>query len=554
MMIHRMPLMGTAGVPVAPGLQIAGVIALAAVCYWLAAQVGMLFLLERANVSLLWPGAGLALALTCRLGVPAAAGAAMGAFLTHIGQGHTALVGLSVALGVFAAAWLGAMLLARARVRFQLDRPGDVLRFLLVGALPASVASSLVGSGVLWLAGMTQWQGFASLWWICWVADFMGILLLAPALLVAPPRPATGRLMAEATVLVAATVVAGGIIYGDLLPPDAMLGRPLSYAIFPLVIWAAMRFGPALTAWLLLIHAGVAVGFTAAESGPFADGGLRYELLSLHAHLAMVSLTGLLLAATIAGRRLAEEQAREYLHELSHAGRVSAMGEMAGGLAHELNQPLCAIATYAQAARHLLDADADPTLVRALERLDDNSRRAGGIIRQMRGFVSGEPPRTEAVDVNILVRDGLELTAATLRQAGVRVELDLDPEEPAVRVAPVQIHQVLVNLVRNAVEALRETPRERRRLEIRTRRDGGERVVVSVADTGPGVPEGVRESLFEPFVTGRGGGMGLGLSISRSIIEHHEGHLSVTERPGGGALFRFDLPRADGRPSDAEQG
>ncbi len=523
-------------------LRFGGVVVLAAAAYWLAGQAGMAFMFERANVSLLWPAAGVALALACRLGPAAAIGAGLGAFVTHFGMNHGAAVSTSVGIGTAVAAWFGAYLLARVGVRLALDRPVDVLRFLLIGAVPASVVSSLVGSGVLWLAGIARWSGFGSLWWVCWVADLMGILLLAPAILVALPRYLTRIQMGETVALLLTVAASSVVIYGDLLPPDAMLARPLSYAIFPLIIWAAMRTGPSLTAWVLVGHAALAVALTAGGHGPFAIGDLRHGMLSLHAHLAMVSLTGLLLAAAIAGRRAVEDEARLYLHELSHAGRLSAMGEMAAGLAHELNQPLCAIATYAQAARRMVSEDSEPALSRALTRLDDSAQRAGAIIRQMRGFLRRGSPETEPVDVNELVRDSLELTAPTLRHGEVTVQTRLAADLPTVPAAPVQIHQVLVNLVRNAVEALQERPSTQRFIEIATARDGDEYVAVSVADSGPGVPDGLNESLFEPFVSARDEGLGLGLSISRSIIEHHGGTLSVTPRAGGGAIFRFVLP------------
>ncbi|MCS4504918.1 Adaptive-response sensory-kinase SasA [wastewater metagenome] len=550
MTLHRIPFPGLVSASAQTLLRGAAAVLVPAFAYWLAARVGMVFLIERAGVSLLWPAAGVALALACRFGPLAAAGAALGALAAHLESGHDLTASVAVALGMGLAAWLGAALVARARIGFAMDRPSDVLGFLLAGALPSSIASSLFGAGVLWLAGIARWPGFPSLWWLCWVADLMGILLLAPALLVSRPRGLGRRGWLEAGVIAVLTLLAAVVVYGEWLPPDAMLGRPLSYLIFPLVIWAAMRLGPALTVWLLLFHAAIAAGFTAMDSGPFAHGALSQELLALHAHLAMVSLTGLLLAASIAGRRQAEERARAYLDELAHAGRVSAMGEMAAGLAHELNQPLCAIATYAQAARRLAGKDTDPTLVRALERLDDNARRAGGIIRQMRNFVRGGEPESERVSTNTLVREGLALTAAAVRQGGVTLRLRLDPDVPDVRVATVQIHQVLVNLVRNAVEALAGMPEARRRLEVTTARRADGRVEVTVMDTGPGIPVRLRDALFEPFVSGGGEGMGLGLSVSRSIIRHHGGELRFEDRPGGGCLFSFDLPAAGGRDSD----
>jgi PAS domain S-box-containing protein len=253
----------------------------------------------------------------------------------------------------------------------------------------------------------------------------------------------------------------------------------------------------------------------------------------------------------ITERRRAEEASRQYLQELAHVGRVSAMGEMAAGLAHELNQPLCAITTFSQACQRLLGPDADPQLTRAMARVAANAQRAGEIIRQMRSFVRKDDPQAGPADINSLIRDVLELTAADLRHARVQVIPELGDALPPVWVAEIQIHQVLVNLIRNAAEAMAGRESGENRLSVTTGRTAGGQVEVIVADTGPGLPAEMLDSVFEPFVSGKANGMGLGLSISRSIVESHGGQLTARNRPGGGAEFRFQLPVAESREAQA---
>ena len=246
----------------------------------------------------------------------------------------------------------------------------------------------------------------------------------------------------------------------------------------------------------------------------------------------------------ITERRDAEERARQHFQELAHAGRLGAMGQMAAGLAHELNQPLCAIMSFSQACKRLLDRDADPAeLQRAIDRVVANAERAGGIIRQMRNFVrKDEPDEVKTADLNELVRGVVSLTGPDAQRHFVRVRMDLDANLPPVELAEIQIQQVLVNLIRNAIEAVDASPREQREVLIHTQAVGGDQVQCSVSDTGDGIPAEIMGELFEPFVSNKRGGLGLGLSISRSIIQAHGGRLVASGVAGGGAQFTFTLP------------
>jgi two-component system sensor histidine kinase TtrS len=240
----------------------------------------------------------------------------------------------------------------------------------------------------------------------------------------------------------------------------------------------------------------------------------------------------------------AEEDARQHQVELARVARLSTLGEMASGIAHEINQPLTAISTNAQAGIRLLDSSSpDINLcLDVMERVVDQADRASEIIRQLRRFVQKEPLERSLVDVNSLVSAVVLLVGPELRKACVKLTLDLDPSLSKVSLQPIQIEQVVLNLTRNAIEALTEVPKERRSLTLRTQSESASEVRVSVLDTGPGLRQEVKQNLFDPFVTSKSHGLGLGLSISSGIVEAHGGKISVTTPEGGGAVFSFTLP------------
>jgi len=244
-------------------------------------------------------------------------------------------------------------------------------------------------------------------------------------------------------------------------------------------------------------------------------------------------------------RRRAEGHARRSLGQLAHLDRVAAMGELATSLAHELNQPLAAILANAQAARRLL-AGSEPDLheVRAsLDDIVDDDKRAGEVIRRMRTLLKKDEFRPEPVDLNEAVNEVVRLLSQDAGRRGVQVELELAPDLPPVRGDTVQLQQVVLNLLVNAFEAVSRCAAERRRVRVRTREPLSGNVELTVEDSGDGIPEAHLERLFEPFFTTKSDGLGMGLSITRSILELHGGDISAQNLDGGGASFRCALPR-----------
>jgi two-component system sensor kinase FixL len=250
-------------------------------------------------------------------------------------------------------------------------------------------------------------------------------------------------------------------------------------------------------------------------------------------------------------RQEAERRIQDLQAELLHASRLSVMGQMASTMAHELNQPLTAVMNYLEAGRQLLSSGAgSPERVgEMMEKAIGQAQRAGDVIRRLRGFVSKGETERRIQSLNQLVEEALALALVGARQRGVRTSLELD-QVPPVLVDQIQIQQVVLNLVRNAVEAMEQS--ERRELTIATRAIPEQGIAeIIIADTGPGIAPELADRLFQPFVTTKTTGMGLGLSICREIVEAHHGRLTTAAAPLGGALFRVTLPIA-GREGTAD--
>jgi two-component system sensor kinase FixL len=222
------------------------------------------------------------------------------------------------------------------------------------------------------------------------------------------------------------------------------------------------------------------------------------------------------------------------------------MGEMASALAHEINQPLAAISNYMKGSRRLLAGSRDPNtqkIENALDRASEQALRAGQIIRRLRDFVARGESEKRVETLSKLIEEASALGLAGAREQNVQLRFSLDPEADLVLADRVQIQQVLVNLFRNALEAMAQS--QRRELVVTSTRIADDMIEVAVSDTGSGFQDGVIPNLFQTFFTTKETGMGVGLSISRSIIEAHGGRLWAESNASGGATFRFTLPAAD---------
>jgi two-component system, LuxR family, sensor kinase FixL len=244
-------------------------------------------------------------------------------------------------------------------------------------------------------------------------------------------------------------------------------------------------------------------------------------------------------------RQQTDQRLQELQDGLLHVSRLRSMGQMAAALAHELNQPLTAIGNYVRAAQRLLDQP-EPNLPRARQAMNlaaQQTLRSGEIIRRLRAFVARGEVTRRPESVAKLIEEASALALVGAKEHGIKVLITIDPDLPNALVDRVQVQQVLLNLIRNAVEAMED--RDIRELSVGTVvRDGI--VLVSVADTGGGISPEIEAKLFQPFVTTKPEGMGIGLSVCRTIVEAHGGQLWVEPNAGGGSVFRFTLPAGDG--------
>ena len=248
-------------------------------------------------------------------------------------------------------------------------------------------------------------------------------------------------------------------------------------------------------------------------------------------------------------RDLTEQQAAELErhsleNRLEHVSRLSLLGEMAAGIAHEINQPLTAIANYSQAARNIVNrGNQDPRIVNAAcEGITEQVHRAGDVIKNLRKLVRKHEVEKSTLNLQGLVDGVMVLIRADAAHEGVAVESRFADALPDITGNAVQLQQVLLNLTRNAVDAMRDTIGRPKKLSIETREAGDGNVEIRVSDRGPGVSSSLEEAIFNPFFTTKQHGLGVGLAISRSIVSAHGGELTYEEREGGGSTFIVSLP------------
>lgn len=241
--------------------------------------------------------------------------------------------------------------------------------------------------------------------------------------------------------------------------------------------------------------------------------------------------------------RRTQEEAREMRERLAHVARISTLGEMATGIAHEINQPLAAVATYAQACGRMIRARTadDVELLQTLDRISHEALRAGAIINKLKDLVRRRESSQAPCDLNSLVRDVAGLASVDAQHNGLELRLSLADDLRPVVVDPVQIQQVVLNLVRNGIESMEGCSGEYV-VMLRTRDAGEDGVSCAVVDHGVGLEKEQEEELFAPFYSTKESGMGMGLSISRTIIQAHGGRLWFTPNPDCGTTFQFTLP------------
>jgi signal transduction histidine kinase len=483
------------------------------------------------------PPPGLSIALLLAFGLrysPALLVAGVAADLAVRGVPPSLVTAAAADAGVALCYTACAAILLRMGVAPSLGSLRDISRFVLLAlVMPALAALAYLGSYAA--AGAIAWSAMPRSALQFWVGDAIGILVTTPVLLhlwQRARRPADRLDVREIGLQAAAILAALALVFG--------LGREDApkyfYLLFVPLIWIGVRHGVRGASFaLLLIQLGIIVAVQIA--GFAAATVLEFQLL-----MFALAITGLVLGAVVTDRQRAQDALAAREAELAHSLRLAAAAETASSLAHELNQPLSAISNYVQACTLLL---AQPEVDR--ERLAGTLRtvarevsRAGEVIRRLRDFFRSGTSRLERVAVDELVEACSRSLAPRLSREGIALRSEIEPHLAEPLVDRLQIETVLNNLLVNAIDALSSSGLAERAIMIRAGRTA-DAVKITVVDNGPGVSAELAEDMFRPFVTTKPEGMGLGLAISRSIVENHGGRL-VAERAARGAAFSFTLP------------
>ena len=421
-------------------------------------------------------------------------------------------------------------LLQTPRLRFgaALTNRGSLLMLLTAAFVSSAVVAGLY---VLMLVafGLLPAAEFSSAALRFWVGDMIGVAVLTPFLLVLMTRRRPPHLSWEAVALLVVVAIAMFAVFGFA----GEFRFQLFYLFFLPVIWTAVRFGlEGVTVGLLLTQIGLiaAVHFTEDAAA---------DVTSYQALMVVLTLTGLAVGVLVSEQQRTQQQLRINQEALNRAFRLGSMSEFAGALAHEINQPLTAIANYARVARNAPSVEAASE---AVDRVITQVDRAAEVVRRLRNFIRLGRHQTGPAQVRDLINAAVSYCRAELDRQGVEVQVRIARDLPAVSVDSVQIEQVLVNLLRNAAEALSDAGRHDGRIVVMGAREG-EAVAIEVRDNGPGFDPGVAERAAAPFTTTKPDGLGLGLSLARSIVEAHGGTLSI-DSASFGAAVSFTLPRA----------
>lgn len=458
-----------------------------------------------------------------------------------------------LANGIVAAGYGIAGWLLRRTIDPGLSRLRDIV--LLLGVSAAAV----LGIGLCFIAihtaaGLFEWTNFPEVLLRYWTGEVIGIAVLTPLVLIGRRMPALRWSWSGAAETLAQGALIGFTLWLDF-GPLASSQYEHFYLLFLPAIGIAVRHG---LAGAVVASVATQAGLIAAiqATGVDTDRMAHFQLLML-----TLAVTILLLGAVVSERRRAEDRLRVRQSDLAHASRLIEAGEMTAALAHELNQPLAATMGYARAARKVARLEgASPRLTEILDKTVTQAERADRVIRSLRDFVRKGASDRAPLPVATLIADCLTLAGPLASRHAVEIIAEVDPALPAIGGDAVQLQQAILNLVRNAAEAMGEGvdggpsvhayPARRRIVIFACPATQPGFVAIGVRDTGPGLAEVVERNLFAPFVTTKPTGMGLGLSIVRTIVESHGGTLTARSGtdggavggPTGGTVFQFTIP------------
>jgi signal transduction histidine kinase len=538
--------------------QVAVTLGLAAV-YYIAARFGLAFDPVSGYATLIWPPAGIALAAVLLLGNRIAPGILLGALLANLPT--TGLVGaIGTALGNTGAAIVGASLLRRIpNFRITLERVSSVVALILWSVVVSTLISATSGVASLYAGGMLPAGVIRDTWRAWWIGDMVGTLLFAPWILVWATRPRAIHPVyrLETMALVASLVIASALAFFNGALHVPMLATPFHQAdlLVAVVLWAAIRFGQRGATTAVLGVGMMALLAAALRQGPFAEPGLSDRLLPLQTFMAIVGATALIIGATMAERRIADQEARHA--RLAAETANSAKSQFLRVMSHELRTPLNAIQGFAELLETGVYGPLNEQQIDALKRIEQNEKDLLAIINEMLGFVDAERGPVAAESSDVVVAEAFDAAERSAAPDIARKHLVVQ-RAPAnsglvVRADPNGLQQILASFLSNAAKYTGDGGT----ITLGAEDGGGERVRIWVRDTGIGIRQEQIERVFEPFFQADSGttrqysGVGLGLTIARNLAQRMSGEVTIESEVGKGTTVAVILPVARLEPRES---
>jgi signal transduction histidine kinase len=529
-----------------------GIAAAVASAYFLAAQLSLGLLLKPDGVAVFWPAAGISTGVLIALGPharwPVAAGAMAATFAANLMGDRNIWAASAFALCNAAEALITAGLIQYYFAgSFSLDRLRQVLG-LLVAAVVGTVISG-IGGAISYKLFHSSTVPMLTTWWHWFASDVVGVVAVAPLVIglaaaVRRPPPRTELIEGTATLVMLAVTTA--IIIS--LPEEPWKTVVPSSLLFPMLLWLAARCRPVFAAAGAFIVSSTIVWTTIFGVGHFGDANLPIDdrILQAQATILVVTLGAFILAALFSERRESEASLTRsnMLLERERDNKLVNAVAIIAAIAHEVRQPLGAISLNGSAGLRFL-SKASPDLEEIRGILNDvisDSHRVSEVLQGIRALFGKVDQGRQPIDVNEIVLAAVHVLRGEMKVQGVEVRSHITSELPLVDGHKSQLQEVIFNLVQNALEAMDSTTNRSRVLRVKTELRGHDAIAVTVEDSGPGIDPEQLDGIFDPFVTTKAHGVGLGLPICRMIVERHGGKLSALSDGKNGALFQFTLP------------